>query len=194
MNRNSAAESLAAMTQKGSAHRSTFLAVRKLHGDAGLTALLAALPQPIRAQLEPDVMPMHWYPIEVSAGLHLGIRDTFGKGDWAHSHTVGVEAANIDFTGIYKVLIRTVSVERIWGKIEQVWGNYNSKGLCERLEVKPGYARIRISGVTGFNLGMWNAVAGRAQALLQMTGLRGPNVSVTQSNTTQVTIESLWLE
>ena len=56
------------------------LAIEQLHGAGSVEAVKAALPEWIRAELEPSVMPVNWYPVEVCAELHVAMRDVLGKG------------------------------------------------------------------------------------------------------------------
>ncbi|MGZ5969978.1 MAG: hypothetical protein ACXWP4_20035, partial [Polyangiales bacterium] len=96
------------MEQKGAAIKSTLAAIEKLYGAAAHRAVIEAVPADVRAMITPTVIPVRWYPVEVSAAIHLALRDRFGHGSWEPSHAVGVEAARNEFTGIYRVFLRAV--------------------------------------------------------------------------------------
>ena len=70
----------------GNAQYNLALSVRRAE------AVKAALPDAIRAQLEPGVLPVQWYPVEVPATIQVAIRDVLGDGSWEVSHRLGVAA------------------------------------------------------------------------------------------------------
>src|ERR1700727_27074 len=126
--RSSGSESGFEMRQKGVAIRSTLQAIANLYGEASLARVKGALPEAVRAQIEPRVLPVAWYPIAVSAAIHEAIRDALGDGNWEISHTIGIEAARIDFTGVYRVFLRSMQYDTMWDRAQRAWTNYNSHG------------------------------------------------------------------
>lgn len=100
------------MEQKGAAIKSTLAAIEKLHGAAVQKELIASLPAEMRDRITP-VLPVQWYPVEIVAAIHAAVRDRIGRGSWEASHAIGVEAARIDFTGIYRVFLRAVQYDTI---------------------------------------------------------------------------------
>jgi hypothetical protein len=182
------------MRQKGAAIKSTLEAIATLHGEAQLASVRDRIPAHLRAQIEPRVLPVAWYPVEVTAALHEAIRDVLGGGRWEASHRIGVEAARIDFTGVYRVFLRSMQYDTMWDRAERAWTNYNSQGTPRWTERGPGHARGIITGVSGFNVGIWEAVAGRLEGLLQMSGARGATIEVKASSATGAELHALWLE
>ena len=182
------------MNQKGAAIRSTLQAVANLHGNDALEQIKGHLRKEIRAQIEPRILPVAWYPIEVSAAVHIAIRDVLGKGQWDMSHTIGIEAAKIDFNGIYRVFLRTMQYDTLWDRAQRAWDNYNSQGAAKWGNREGGSAKGFITGVTGFNRGIWNAVAGRFESLIALSGGRGASVEVEDPTATGCTFNALWLE
>lgn len=183
------------MMVKGSAVASTLRAVEKLHGPAAVLAVRAALPAHVRAVLdEHPVLPVRWYPVEVLAGIHVGVHDILGHGDWSRSHAIGVTAAREDFGNIYAVAIRALDAITVWNKIERMWTLYNSRGTFEWRELRRGSLHCFIRDVAGYNPGMWNAVAGRGQQLITMTGARGADVRVLRSTESEAEFDGTWLE
>jgi hypothetical protein len=51
-----------------------------------------------------------------------------------------------------------------------------------------------IRDVSGYNAGMWNAVAGRGQQLIVMTGAKGADVHLLRSTETEGEFDGTWLE
>lgn len=166
--------------------------MEKLYGKTGVGLVREALPPEVRHEVE-TVLAVGWYPIEVVASIHLSIRDVLGKGSWQVSHRLGIEAAKIDFTGIYRVLLRAVQYDTLWERLSRAWAQYNSQGEV-RWTLNPGSATARITGVSGFNLGIWNAVAGRCEGMLTLAGVRAGTASVVEGSHTQAIIDATWLE
>ena len=168
------------------------LAIEQLHGVKGLERVKAALPEPVRAQLG-SILPVQWYPIEVSAHVHVAVRDVLGGGKWDASHRLGIEASRIDFTGLYRVLIRAVQYDTIWDRAERAWNQYNSQGDARWIERGEDSAVGVIRGVGGYNMGLWQSVAGRAEGMLRMSGVKAASAVVLEGTSTGGRIEALWV-
>ena len=182
------------VNQKGAAIRSTLQAISTLYGDDALARIKGSLRPEVLAKIEPRVLPVAWYPIEVSAAIHVAIRDVVGGGQWETSHTIGIDAAKIDFNGVYRVFLRSLQYDSIWDRAQRAWNNYNSRGSIQWEGRSAGGAKGIISGVSGFNAGIWNAVAGRYQSLLILSGARSASVEVKDATAMSACLDALWLE
>jgi hypothetical protein len=183
------------MQIKGTAIASTLRAIEKLHGPAGIGAVRSALVPDARAVLESDpILPVRWYPIDVLAAVHVAVKDVVGHGDWHASHALGVTAAREDFRNLYAVIIRVLDTTTVWSRMERMWTLYNSRGRFEWLDLRPGAMHCIIHDVSGYNEGMWHAVAGRGQQLMTMTGAKGADVRLLRGGPTQAEFEGMWLE
>ena len=160
------------MLIKGAGIRSLLLAIERLEGPEALAAVKAAVPEHIRQQLKPRVLASRQYPVEVSASLQEAVRDVLGGGSWEISHRLGVEAAFIDFGTIYRVFLRALDYGSVWDRIERAFGQYNSQGTARWTDRTRTSARGIVTGVSGFNDGIWNSVAGRVQGLLLLSGAK----------------------
>ncbi len=176
---------------KGTAFRSTLSAIERIHGARGLEAVKEALHDGERSALE-HVLPVSWYPISLSAALHSAVRETLGAGSWEVSRRLGREAAKIDYTGVYRVVLRAVQYDTVLSRLELTWRNYYSHGVFEWASRSAGSTRAHVSGVRGFNEGIWLACAGRAESLLEMTGARVAEIAVTQPTERSATFEGMW--
>jgi hypothetical protein len=178
---------------KGTAFRSTLAAIEKVYGAAALRAVKAALDAPSRAALE-HVLPVSWYPVSLSAALHDAVRREIGFGDWEASRAIGREAARMDYTGVYRVVLRSVQYDTVFERIELAWRGYYSQGTFAWTRPGPGSMRATVSDVRGFNTGMWIACAGRTETLLLLTGARSADVAVSDATEHRCTFEAMWLE
>lgn len=182
------------MQQKGTAIKGLLAAIARLHGASGLQAVLGALSPDVRAQVAGVVLPVQWYDVRLLAAIHVAVRDTIGKGDFHVSHALGREAARLDFTGIYRVVLRAVQYDTIWDRVERVWGHYNSQGEGRWLDRSAGSATGIVTGVEDFNEGQWHSIAGRCEQTLLMAGAKGASVEATDMTPTQAKFVAMYLE
>jgi hypothetical protein len=178
---------------KGVAIRGTIRAVEKLHGKDAVERVRAVLPARLRDPID-KATTLEWYPVELSATLHAAVRDVLGNGTWDVSHALGREAARADFSGIYRTLMRAVQYDTVWDRMERAWQQYASAGDVAWYERGRGNAKAYISGVGGYNGGMWNSIAGRCEEMLHMSGARGASVVMVDPANTHCHFEALWLE
>jgi hypothetical protein len=178
---------------KGVGLKNTLASLEKLHGKEGLERVKAAMPARLRGALT-NVRPIEWYPVEITAALHSAIRDTVGGGSWGESQRISMEAARVELTGVYRVMLRAVQYDTVWDRMERMWRQYYDSGEAKWVDRGHGHATAQFTGVAGFNEGMWGSVAGRIEILLDLTGARGASITVKVAGSTTATIEALWLE
>jgi hypothetical protein len=184
---------LNAVKQKGAAVRGTLNAIAAIHGDTALERVMAHVSEDVRRALRPPVLASGWYEVSVVAAVHVAVRYVLGKGSWRSSFDLGVQAARHDLVGIHSAFLRALSTESVWSRTQNAWNHYHSQGRAEWHDQAPGSARGRIFDVEGFNEGMWRAVAGRGQTLLQMVGARGAMVEIVDPTPTECRFEADWL-
>ncbi len=182
------------MFLKGSGLRSLLGAIEKLHGPGGLERVLAAVPEDLRPELEKPILPVKWYPIGYTTAVHAAVRETLGHGEWNESKRLGHEAALQDFTGVYRVLLRSVHYDTIWDRIQVAFSQYHSQGLAEWVDRQPGCATGVVTGVVGYNLGQWLSIAGRCERLLLMSGAKSAQADILESTATSARIELLYFD
>ncbi len=178
---------------KGTAFKSTLAALEKLHGAQALTAVKASLDAAARDALE-QVLSVSWYPVSLSAALHEAIRDVVGRGDWEASRAIGREAARIDYTGVYRVVLRSIQYDSIFARLEMAWRNYYTHGVFSWTRVGPASTHVTVKDARGFNAGMWIACAGRTEELLTLTGARTVDVTVREPNDTGCEFDVMWID
>ncbi|MEJ7733678.1 MAG: hypothetical protein WKG00_31345 [Polyangiaceae bacterium] len=180
------------MLFKGAGIRSLLIAIERLEGAEGLAAVKAAAPAGVRARIEPQVLASRQYPVEISAALQIAVRDTIGGGSWEISHRLGVEAAYIDFKGIYRVFLRAMDYGSVWNRIERAFAQYNSQGSVKWTDRTRTSARGQVTGVIGYNDGMWSSVAGRVQGLLLLSGAKEASARAFDGTPQSCSFEATW--
>ncbi len=181
------------MKVKGVGLRHTVLAIEKIHGTAALNRVKEAMTPRLRETIN-ALRPVEWYPVEVTAALHVALRDTLGGGSWSESHRVSMVAARMDLTGPYRLMMRAVQYDTVWDRMERVWSQFYDAGEARWVDRGRGHATAEFRGVAGFNDGMWGAIAGRVEVLLEMTGARGAATTLKDATSTRADLEALWLE
>jgi hypothetical protein len=176
---------------KGAALRSMLVATEGLYGADGLAAVLARLSDEHRAVLAAPLA-VQFYPVEISAGFHDALRSVHGKGTWAPSYAVGLAAARIDFTGVYRVLLRAVSYDLLWDRMEAAWKQYNSEGVISLAERGTGFVRGHATGAHGYNGGLWHSVAGRGAGLVLLAGAKSAEGKVVSFDAASCRLEITW--
>jgi hypothetical protein len=180
------------MRIKGTAVRSVLLALERFGGAAELERVLAAVPVDLRQQLQPMVLASKYYPVAVSAALHEAIRSELGAGSCALNHRIGMEAARIDFAGVYTVFLRVADYETTLRRLDRAWRQYNSQGEVVWSELRRDFARGVIRGVIGYTEPMWHAIAGRLEAIVMLAGAKKASAKVIRWAEDGCTLEIGW--
>jgi hypothetical protein len=178
---------------KGVGLKNTLAALERLHGKDGLERVKAMMPPRLREPLA-QVLTIEWYPVEITAALHVAIRDVLGGGSWGESQRISMNAAKVELTGVYRVMLRAVQYDNVWDRMERMWRQYYDSGEAKWVDRGRGHATAQFIGVAGFNEGMWRSVAGRIEVMLEATGARGQSVTPKVAASTNATLEALWLE
>src|ERR1700689_3547114 len=98
-----------------------------------------------------NVLPLEWYPVELTAAVHVAIRDTLGGGQWGESQRISREAAMVEVTGVYRVILRAVQYDTVWDRMERMWPQYYDAGEARWIDRGRGHATAEFRGVAGFN-------------------------------------------
>lgn len=180
------------VTLRGSVLRHNLKAIRNLFGDDGYARVMRALKPELRERID-SVVPVEGVPVEIFAALHEAVRTTVGNNTWDAAHAIGVEAARLEFSGVYRVVIRAIQYDDVWDRIQRTWDHIVGRGAFRWIERSEGHARAEINGVPGFNLGCWWSAAGRAEKLLLMSGAKSANVSIVEHGLGRCVFDAVWL-
>ena len=180
------------MKTKGVAIRSILLSIEKIWQPAGLLQITQALPEELRAHLQPMVLAGSWYPVALPAALHDAVRTVYGNGTWKHSYAIGVAAGKIDFGGVYRFVLRALPYETLFSRMSRTWHQYQSQGEVTWTTTSVGFASGTVTGVVGLNEGIWLSVAGRLAALLELSGGRNVKWALHEPMSTSCKFELTW--
>lgn len=74
-----------------------------------------------------------FYPVALSAELHLGIRQQLGKGSWEMNRS------------IYRAFLRLLDYEATLDRLGGAWRQYNSRARCAGHDASLGSLLVRWS-------------------------------------------------
>jgi hypothetical protein len=176
---------------KGTALRSIFVGIERVGGKSALANVKAAIPPDVLEQME-RVVPSGWYPIELSAALHHAIRKTSGQGTMQANFRIGIEAAKVDYSGVYRAVLWTMDPEAALRRLERSWRQYNSQGEAHWERLERGFGVCRIEGARGYHTAMWVAITGRIHGLLELCGAASVSVELGRNDATSCIFEARW--
>jgi len=158
---------------KGQTFRSFVNALRKLEGEAVVTATLARVPDEVRDALEATgkIVSGGWYPIRWLTELHKAAALATGKG-LALSRAIGREATAADYRGIYRFFAVILSPQGILSRAPRAFSLTWDEGEAKVLETAPKFIRVEFAGCRGFNPWLWENLIGASTALLELGGAK----------------------
>ncbi len=180
------------VTLRGSVLRHNLKAIRNLFGDEGYERIMSGLRPELRERIE-GVVAVESVPVEVFATLHESIRASIGNNKWEAAKAIGMEAARLEFSGVYRVIIRAIHYDDVWDRIQRTWDHIVGTGAFRWIHREAGHTRGEINGVPGFNLGCWWSAAGRCEQLLLMSGAKSASVDIVEHGPGRATFDAVWL-
>jgi len=129
---------------KGIAVTSRVKYVQEHHGEAGLGALLEALPED-RPLLEAHVLPHAWVPMDVFIRVNVAADRLFGRGDLKLCQEMGAWAAERTLPTLFKLFFRLGTPMFVFNKASKLWSAHYDTGtmVAERHGDGPAHLFIR---------------------------------------------------
>ena len=154
----------------------TFLSVLKSlaawKGDDAAERVKAALGGEVGEALRlGTLMATSWYPVSWYRSLYQAILDVVGGGEDTVRH-LGRASTAVDMNGAYRLLMKVLSVERVFSQSARMLSQYYSGVQCQVVESAPGLARVRYRGFTGFNRLLWVELMASAEMVMEAAGAR----------------------
>jgi hypothetical protein len=177
---------------KGTAVRSLLLGLEQATSPADVARVRAAMPEVHRRALEPVVLASKSYPVPVIAAIQEAIRTELGGGGCVINRRAGFEAARLDFSGVYGLFVRVADFQTTLRLMGRAWKRYNSHGEVTVRFHEGQTARVCVDGVAGYNEGMWNSVAGRAEGILTLAGAKKATAAIVSWSPTGCEYQLRW--
>ena len=180
------------MKVKGLALKNTVVALEKLHGKGALERVKEAMPSRLRETVA-QVLPLEWYQVEVAAALHTAIRDTLGGGSWKESQRISRQAARVEVTGVYRLILRAVQYDTVWDRMERMWPQYYDAGEARWIDRGHGHARGSSVGWPASTRGCGPPSPGGSRSARD-GGRARHGGDRDGAASTHATLEAMWLE
>jgi hypothetical protein len=177
---------------RGQAFRSIVDVLDVVLGAGAKERVLAALPTYVadafryHSIISSGWYPMDWYTellrtaVSIAPGVPLLLR-RLGKASSAH-----------DMTTVHRFLLKLASPTLAISQVPRILGLYMKEHDSEQIESVPGAVRIRIR-IPGASAELWEDVAGGAEAILEATGVRRPQLSIDPSTShTSALMSAKW--
>ncbi len=166
------------MKFSGAIVRNLLEAVEGAFGADGLASVVAALPEEIRAQVEPMVVASRTFDDDVFAAIHAAVRDVIGGGSVDANRRVGRFAASIDFGGALRSLLDAPDFAALRSGLAVAWRRYVPRGHIAWKVLGPGSAHAHVQGAEGFTEPMWISICGRVEEMFRIGGAASASVEL----------------
>lgn len=180
------------MLVRGTALRGVLVALDLEIGPGTSDRVRAELPPEVRERLEPTILSGEWYPVACQAALHDVIRRVVGRGAVSVNERIGHRAGLEDFQGVYRVFLPLLTWDLLWSSVSRAWLRYNSAGSIDFPSRGGQFAKGEVRGVQGYTEAMWQSVAGRLRAVIEIAGGHRVRVTVEAWSEAQASLIARW--
>jgi len=113
-----------------------------------------------------------WYPVEWYRQLHLAMHSACRMvgGGPELSWRLGREAAQDEFSGVYRYLLKVLAPETLVAQVPRAFGMYFKGGTVKMTQGRRGHGVLEFDGWHGFDRGIWADVIGGAEGILIARG------------------------
>ena len=177
---------------RGEAIRNALVAVENVAGRTGRAAVEEALPREVRTRAL-AVAPREQYPLSILGEIHRAVESALGDGSLELNRKVGAELARLDFPGVYRAVLWTLSYEDVLRRLEEAWRQLSTSGAVRWRVIESGHAVGTVADVVDFHPAMWATLAGRVEGLLRMCGASESQVTVVRNDATFAEFDVRWV-
>ncbi len=149
--------------------------LRTLGGDAE-RSFLAKLPPEAVASYK-GALPVSWIPIAQAAILYTAAAATLYPGDREGLRKLGMEVARANFSSLYRVLLRVLTVPYMLEQAAKLWRTLHTDGTIETEVLGPKRILVQVSNHPEFVEPVREAAAGQFAGLIELTGARDVRVA-----------------
>jgi uncharacterized protein (TIGR02265 family) len=125
-----------------------------------------------------SAMPVSWVPVELMARYFQAAAEVAFPGDPLGLRKVGAGIARDNLNGVYKILLRVVSVPVLIQQSAKIWSVYQEKGLPSVQRDGDHAGSFMVTDFPDLPPAFREQIAGYLEALLEMSGARDPRVKV----------------
>jgi len=147
---------------------------RKLLRELGTAAETAVLEQlaPDDAKIYRETMPINWVPVESVTRILVAAAPVVCAEHPQPIHELGRRLANIELTGLYKVLIRMTTVDFMISQAAKIWGTYHQQGEALALKSSEHEAVFTVKNYPELPERYREMLCGYLQGMVELTGAK----------------------
>lgn len=163
---------------KGTNFVGTLRSLRELRGLAVHDKVIAETPGPGGEALRlGKIVPVGWYPVSWYLALHDTIQRVTGDGVSITRQLAAITTKN-DFTGLHRLVVKMLSPATAARHTHRLLQLYWRGGTAEVIESRDDRVRVRFKGWRGFDVAVWEDLAGSIDAILIVVGAPAPRARV----------------
>jgi hypothetical protein len=123
-------------------------------------------------------LPVSWIPVEKGELILKVISEVLYPNDPKAAFKIGVDIAKKHFDGgIYKVIMRVVSIEMILKKTAKIWSTFHQKGIAQSaFETSKKQGVLSVTGYSDLPENIRRGAGGYAYGIIQLTKIQGLNM------------------
>lgn len=144
--------------------------VQQVHGDAGFTRFLAALPPSTRDAVDARILPHGWVSFQVFIDVLVTLDGLFGQGDLSLCRELGGWAAAENLPRVFKIFFRFGSPTFIFDRAAKLWSSHYDSGTLVVVDREETAARLVISDFAAPHRAHCLSVLGWAAKSIELSG------------------------
>ena len=157
---------------KGTAVQSSLRYVRERFGEAGITRVLADLPDADREALAHGVLPSSWYPMQTLLRFMRHTALVFGPQEPDVIRRMGRASCDYGVTGVYKIFFKVGSPEFIISRAAPAFSSYYDSGELRIVEKGPRSVAAELAGLDGGAPEFCERIYGWMERTLELAGAK----------------------
>lgn len=131
------------------------------------------------------LMPPNWYPVAWYRDLYDTILAVAGGGEETIRH-LGRASTAMDVNGAYRLIMKVIGTERVFGQSTRMLGQYYSGVRCRVKESHRGKAIVAYEGFRGFNRLLWLELLASGGMVLESAGAQNVQQTVLRGGIDQI--------
>lgn len=138
---------------------------------------------PEEARAYKNALPMSWVPAPTMAGIISNAAHILHPHDPKGAARLGYVQAKYDLTGIYKVLLKVITIPILINQTARLWSNYHAQGTAHGVVVASGKeGTLVVEGYPDLPEPIRRMTTGYTEATVEMAGVNDVRVEENFTN------------
>jgi uncharacterized protein (TIGR02265 family) len=168
------------------------VSVRRLLQAAGREAEAVTQLDPADAETYRSTLAVAWVPIEFIARLFAAAAPVLFPGEPRAIRELGRTIARDNLTGIYRMLLRIVSIPFAIERASSLWSTYNDSGDASITRVGEDRARMTVANYAAFPEATVEETAGYIEGVALLCGAKSIDVQTSRPTSDSFVFDVTW--